>query len=56
MNTRIKRLTLKILAGGLLLGSGCPLVQFFQPVVQDGIRCDIDGLDVMCEFNFDFDD
>ena len=56
MKRRIKQWTLTILAGGLMLGSGCPLVRFFQPVVQDGIRCDLDGRDVMCEVNFDFDD
>ena len=55
MNSRIKRLTLAFLAGSLMLGSGCPFVRFFQPV-QDGIRCDSDGFDIMCEVNFDFDD
>ena len=55
MNTRIKRWMLKVLAGCMLFGSGCPLVRFFQPVVQDGIRCDSDGFDIMCEVNFDFD-
>lgn len=47
---------ISILASGLLLGSGCPLARFFQPPKQDGISCDIDGLDIMCEVNFDFDD
>ena len=56
MNSRIKRLMLTLLAGGLLLGSGCPLSRFFQPAVQDGIACDLDGFDLSCEVNFDFDD
>lgn len=56
MKTRIKRLTVTLLAGGLLFGSGCPLLQFFQPPVQDSIVCDLDDFDLSCEVNFDFDD
>lgn len=56
MKTRIKRLTVTILAGCLMFGSGCPLLQFFQPPKQDGIRCDLDDFDLSCEVNFDFED
>ena len=56
MNARIKRLTITILTGCLMFGSGCPLLQFFQPPKEDGIVCDLDDLDLSCELNLDFDD